>query len=92
MRKKGRIDFVLRGKKLKGRWHLVRTRGEPGQKPQWLLFKSGKDEYARPDYDVVAERPESVVSGVRVTHGPTRRTRTSAKRTAVSAKSSAAKR
>jgi bifunctional non-homologous end joining protein LigD len=77
MRKKGHIEFELHGKKLKGRWHLVKTRSEPGQSPQWLLFKSRKDEYAKPDYDIVAERPESVVSGKRVTHGPTRRTRVS---------------
>src|SRR3954468_14961095 len=63
MRKKGHIVFELRGEKLKGRWHLVRTRPTPGQTPQWLLFKSSKDEYARTDYDVVAARPESVVSG-----------------------------
>lgn len=71
MRKKGHVEFVLLGEKLKGRWHLVRTRGAvPSDKAQWILFK-GKDEHADPRYDVVAERPESVVSGRRVTRGPT---------------------
>jgi bifunctional non-homologous end joining protein LigD len=72
MRKKGHIVFELRGEKLEGRWHLVRTRGAAGEATQWLFFKSSKDEHARTDYDVVAERPESVVSGKRVTRGPLR--------------------
>jgi bifunctional non-homologous end joining protein LigD len=73
MRKKGHIVFELDGDKLKGRWHLVRTRWEEGAKSQWLLFKSAKDPHARANYDVVAERPESVVSGKRVTRGPSRK-------------------
>jgi len=36
---KGRLDFILHGKKLGGRWHLVRTRMQ-GKQPQWLLIKS----------------------------------------------------
>jgi bifunctional non-homologous end joining protein LigD len=43
---KGRLDFVLHGRKLGGRWHLVRTRMQ-GKQPQWLLIKS-HDEAARP--------------------------------------------
>jgi bifunctional non-homologous end joining protein LigD len=75
MRNKGHLDLVLLGDKLKGRWHLIRTR-KPGAKPggkaksEWLLFKA-KDEFASETYDVVAERPESVVSGKRQTRGPT---------------------
>jgi bifunctional non-homologous end joining protein LigD len=69
MRDKGHVEFVLMGDKLKGRWHLVRTRRSQGGKTEWLLFK-GKDEFANERYDVVAERPESVVSGRRVTRGP----------------------
>src|SRR5688572_26059187 len=70
MRKKGHVEFVLMGEKLKGRWHLVRTRGTQGGKATWILFKA-KDEFADETYDVVGERPESVVSGKRITRGPT---------------------
>lgn len=59
--KKGRLTFHLFGDKLRGRWHLVRT-GKEGKKEQWLLFK-GRDEAARERSDIVAERPESVLSG-----------------------------
>jgi bifunctional non-homologous end joining protein LigD len=39
---KGKLHFVLSGKKLKGEWYLVRTaRGE--DKRQWLLIKGGAD-------------------------------------------------
>ncbi len=36
--KKGRLEFRLKGKKLKGEFLLVRTRAG-GSKPNWLLFK-----------------------------------------------------
>ena len=71
MMEKGHLAFVLEGKKLAGRWHLVRTRGE-GPRSQWLFFK-GKDAHASKDFDVVAARPESVVTGRRVTRGPVSR-------------------
>ena len=67
-KRKGHIVAHLHGEKLRGRWHLVRTRPSGG-KPAWLLFKA-KDEEADPAYDVVAERPESVASGRRTTRGP----------------------
>jgi bifunctional non-homologous end joining protein LigD len=67
-RRKGRMVIELDGEKLKGRWHLVRTR-PAGGKSQWLLMKA-RDATARSGYDVVAERPESVVSGRRITRGP----------------------
>jgi DNA ligase D-like protein (predicted 3'-phosphoesterase) len=57
---RGHAVFVLHGEKLRGGFALQRTR--PGAKPQWLLIKRRDDE-ARPASDVVAERPESVVSG-----------------------------
>jgi DNA ligase D-like protein (predicted 3'-phosphoesterase) len=57
---RGHAVFVLHGEKLRGGFALQRTR--PGAKPQWLLIKRRDDE-ARPGSDVVAERPESVVSG-----------------------------
>lgn len=57
---RGHAVFVLHGEKLHGGFALQRTR--PGAKPQWLLIKR-RDELARPGSDIVAERPESVVSG-----------------------------
>lgn len=38
----GRIHLVLEGKKVKGDWALIRTRGDRG-KNQWLLLKSDAD-------------------------------------------------
>lgn len=67
-RQKGHLVIELNGEKLKGRWHLVRT-APRGGKPQWLLFKA-RDGLENPALDVVEERPESVVSGRRVTRGP----------------------
>jgi bifunctional non-homologous end joining protein LigD len=63
--KKGHLDFELDGQKLKGRWHLVRMRGKPGEKHEnWLLIK-GDDEFARAadDADILEERPESINTG-----------------------------
>jgi DNA ligase D-like protein (predicted 3'-phosphoesterase) len=57
---RGHAVFVLHGEKLEGGFALQRTR--PGEKPQWLLIKR-KDDAARPGSDVVAESPESVVTG-----------------------------
>ena len=57
---RGHAVFVLHGEKLQGGFALQRTgRGDP---PQWLLIKR-RDEHARGGSDVVAERPESVVTG-----------------------------
>jgi len=72
-REKGHLELSLEGQKLRGRWHLVRTRSSGGDrggaKEQWLFFKA-KDERAYQVSDVVAERPESVVSGRRLARGP----------------------
>jgi DNA ligase D-like protein (predicted 3'-phosphoesterase) len=57
---RGHAVFVLHGEKLHGGFALQRTR--PGEKPQWLLIKR-RDDDARPGSDIVAERPESVLSG-----------------------------
>ncbi|MDX6601323.1 MAG: bifunctional non-ous end joining protein LigD [Solirubrobacterales bacterium] len=57
---RGHAVFVLHGEKLRGGFALQRTRR--GEKPQWLLIKR-RDEQARPDSDVVSERPQSVLSG-----------------------------
>ena len=58
---RGHAVFVLHGEKLRGGFALQRTRG--GEKPQWLMIKRSDDQAARGS-DIVAERPESVESGV----------------------------
>lgn len=42
--KKGHLEFSLKGKRLQGRWTLIKTRAASG-KNQWLLIKR-TDEYA----------------------------------------------
>jgi bifunctional non-homologous end joining protein LigD len=58
---KGDLKFTLEGKKLRGSWVLVRTRGF-GSKPDrsWLLIKH-RDKYAS-DKDITASQPRSVLS------------------------------
>ena len=70
-RKKGHLVVEFKGHKLNGQWHLVRTHGGAPGKAQWLLFKA-RDGAEKDGYDVVAERPESVVSGRAATRGPVR--------------------
>jgi bifunctional non-homologous end joining protein LigD len=63
--KKGHLEFDLHGKKLHGRWHLVKMHGKPGEKREnWLLIK-GDDEFARSadEPDILEERPESISTG-----------------------------
>lgn len=55
----GLLEFRLYGKKLKGKWRLVKIKRK---KRDWLLVK-GDDEYASRTGDVLRELPESVVSG-----------------------------
>jgi bifunctional non-homologous end joining protein LigD len=75
---KGHLHVRFFGEKLVGDWHFIKTERSGGDdgaggsgKAQWLMFKA-KDRLADPAYDVVAERPESVVSGLRSTRGPLR--------------------
>jgi len=57
----GDLKFTLRGKKLKGSWVLVRTKGRgSSSKPSWLLIKH-RDQYATDD-DVAVTKSKSVVS------------------------------
>jgi bifunctional non-homologous end joining protein LigD len=57
----GRLSFELHGEKLRGRFHLVRTRN--GDKHEsWLLIK-GRDDDASDTIDIAAERPRSAISG-----------------------------
>ncbi|HYM98995.1 MAG TPA: non-homologous end-joining DNA ligase, partial [Aestuariivirgaceae bacterium] len=61
---KGKLDFSLLGKRLNGRWHLVRMRRRPSDsKDQWLLIK-GSDEFARNpgEPEIVEEEHTSVLS------------------------------
>ena len=37
----GKLELVMYGKKLRGEWHLVRTKSE---KNEWLIFKA-RDRY-----------------------------------------------
>jgi len=63
--KKGHLDFALQGKKLSGRWHLVRMRGRPDEKKtNWLLIKAHDEAERSPrDPDILEEEALSVVSG-----------------------------
>ena len=58
--RKGHLRFELAGKKMLGRYHLVRTRGEKGGE-SWLFFK-GKDEHAR-EGGALPWGEESVITG-----------------------------
>ncbi len=60
--KKGKLHFILKGKKLSGEWVLVRGSREPNQ---WIFFKV-RDRYASADGEIIEDRPESVISGRRV--------------------------
>src|SRR6185436_15868587 len=59
--KKGDLKFHLHGKKLAGKWALIRMKDDP---KAWLLVKD-KDDHARTmaELDIVSARPESVVTG-----------------------------
>jgi len=59
---KGDLKFTLYGKKLRGSWVLVRTRGwgSSTHGKSWLLIKH-RDKYASA-IDIVTEKPRSVIS------------------------------
>lgn len=63
--KKGGFKFRLWGEKLKGGWMLTKLKGRPGDndKENWLLFKE-HDPAVDTETDILAERPESVKSGL----------------------------
>jgi bifunctional non-homologous end joining protein LigD len=58
----GKLRFSLQGKKLQGKWLLLRTAFKKSSKPQWLLRKE-QDEAADRINDITVQRPESVISG-----------------------------
>ena len=45
----GKLEIELRGRRFRGEWHMVRTKGETGR--EWLLFKA-RDRFARDDDSV----------------------------------------
>lgn len=48
--KKGHLELVIRGEKLKGRWHLIRTNYKGNEKSKtWLLFKAGDEKQVQED-------------------------------------------
>jgi bifunctional non-homologous end joining protein LigD len=60
---RGNLKFKLHGRRLNGRWALVRMKSEPPNKKQeWLLIKH-RDAYADHKIDVVEQNPESVHTG-----------------------------
>lgn len=63
--RKGGFKFRLWGEKLKGGWMLTKLKGRPGDndKENWLLFKE-HDPAVDTETDILAERPESVKSGL----------------------------
>lgn len=48
--KAGKLTFIMKGKKLKGEFHMVHTHGY-GSENSWLLFKH-VDEYAKPGWEI----------------------------------------
>lgn len=62
--KKGHLRFRLEGERLRGGWHLVRSRrpGDAGGKEQWLLFKDD-DAEARPESAGVLTEEETTSVG-----------------------------
>lgn len=68
--KKGALKFILSGKKLRGRWALVKLHEEEKgaeEKDEWLLIKE-RDEDARDDKGspITDDEPESVASGRKI--------------------------
>jgi len=59
---KGKIKFIMRGKKMHGMFSLVKIKGKGGESGDpWLLIKD-HDEFVDPSYDV-NDHPESAKSG-----------------------------
>lgn len=63
----GKIDFLLNGHKLRGRFALVETgkrrERDAAAQRQWLLLKK-QDEHCRPGVEVTEQEPYSVLSGL----------------------------
>jgi bifunctional non-homologous end joining protein LigD len=62
--RRGRLTFDLEGEKLRGTFHLVRTRGRAGgSKDSWLFFASKQGHDATEGASITEREPRSVVSG-----------------------------
>jgi bifunctional non-homologous end joining protein LigD len=70
---KGKLDFLLWGFKLRGRFALVETKQKYNEKQRsWLLLKKA-DAYSRDPSDIIVDEPHSVLSGMEVeqlSHAP----------------------
>ncbi len=85
--KKGHLQFELFGTKMKGGWHLIRTK-PVGRKPLWLLTKA-KDIHAgayEAD-DLIADLPRPTAGASALLGKPTARSVASPKRRAAAKKS-----
>jgi bifunctional non-homologous end joining protein LigD len=63
---KGNLKFVLHGKKLHGKWVLVRMGGKAANeaKPNWLLIKEHDEYEQKADAEPIVEKePDSVLTG-----------------------------
>jgi bifunctional non-homologous end joining protein LigD len=63
---KGNLKFVLHGKKLQGKWVLVRMGGKAAKeaKPNWLLIKEHDEHEQTADAEPIVEKePDSVLTG-----------------------------
>jgi bifunctional non-homologous end joining protein LigD len=62
----GELKFSLHGKKLRGSWALIRTKGMRGSsdRSSWLLIKH-RDQYAT-EVDITSAKPRSVISRKRM--------------------------
>lgn len=58
---RGFLRFILHGAKLHGLWEMIRYRGTPASKENWLWVKI-RDRFAQPGYDPESE-PLSALSG-----------------------------
>ncbi|NLK38306.1 MAG: DNA ligase D [Epulopiscium sp.] len=60
--RKGELKFTLQGRRLQGKWALIRLKGRQGDtKDNWLLLKE-KDDYARPT-DGISDFTTSIRTG-----------------------------
>lgn len=59
----GKLEFLLHGRKLAGRWELVRISKPQDTGDHWILFKK-RDQWARSlaDFDVITAYPDSVIA------------------------------